>query len=406
MARSAESPVYGSKTGDASSPSEHRHPALRPPRGFTCRGDRRTVPLMTERPLVLKTHFLAGLLSVVVALVLPASARTQMTAYTGASVWDGTGAPVSTASLLVEDGVIRGIGPALAIPPGATVVPLDGLFLMPGLVNTHGHVSGRWATNGASTEEDRIREDLLLYARYGVTTVNSLGDGTAALRIAGEPHDGSAHARLSASGAVVASPDPLGARAQAAANAEGGASWLKVRVDDNLGASDPMPWDAVEAVFEVGQETGVPVATHLFYLEDARRLLEMGTGMVAHSVRDAQVDEGFAEALAASGSCYVPTLTREVSTFIYGSRPDFFDDPFFRRLARPEEVARLDDPELQERFRRDPTAERYRRALDQAMENLVSRPSSGSARGCGSGSAPTPGRPAASPDTSSTSSSR
>ena len=28
-----------------------------------------------------------------------------------------------------------------------------------------------------------------------------------------------------------------------------------------------------------------------------------------------------------SGVCYVPTLTREVSTFVYGERPDFFPYP-------------------------------------------------------------------------------
>ncbi|MEX2466833.1 MAG: amidohydrolase family protein [Gemmatimonadota bacterium] len=326
----------------------------------------------------MKTRSAAAMLSLGALLALGSTLEGQVVAYTDATVWDGTGAPSAVGvTVLVEDGMIRDIGPNLAVPASARTVSLEGRFVVPGFVNTHGHVSGRWAGGATDGEEARIREDLLLYARYGVTTVNSLGDGTAALVVAQSPMQGRTHARLLASGPVVTEREPASARARARANVEGGASWLKLRVDDNLGASEPMPWDAVEAVFDVGRETDVPVATHLFYLEDARRLVEMGTGLVAHSVRDTDVDAAFVSALAASRACYVPTLTREVSTFVYGERPDFFDDPFFRRFASAEEVARLEDPSTRTRFREDPTAAAYRRALDQAMENLATLQESG-----------------------------
>ena len=336
-----------------------------------------------------KTRCLAALLSLGLGLAPVGDVEAQVTAFTGASIWDGTGAAVTgEATLLVENGIIRMIGPSVSVPDDATIVSLDGAFVIPGLINTHGHVSGRWSTDDGATEEARIRADLLLYARYGVTTVNSLGDGSTALDLAREPHDGRVHARLSASGPVITERDPAGARARASASVQAGASWLKLRVDDNLGASDPMPWSAVEAVFDVGRATDVPVATHLFYLDDARRLLEMGTSMVAHSIRDADVDGDFIDALVRSGVCYVPTLTREVSTFVYGERPDFFADPFFQRLAMPEEVARLDDPAARARFREDPTAPAYRQALDQAMENLRVLQGAGARIGFGTDSGP------------------
>ena len=168
----------------------------------------------------------------------------------------------------------------------------------------------------------------------------------------------------------MADSEPSAARASALANVRAGARWLKLRVDDNLGTTNAMPWPAVEAVFEVGRAHDVPVATHLFYLADAKRLLALGSGMIAHSVRDTDVDRAFTDALLESGVCYVPTLTREVSTFVYGDRPDFFDDPFFQRFARAEEVRGLEASSAQARVRASPAAAGYRVALAQATANL------------------------------------
>jgi len=311
-------------------------------------------------------------LGCLITLAAPASADAQVVAFTGATVWDGTGASARPGStIVVERGRIADVGPDAAIPPGADVVSLTGKFVIPGLVNAHGHATGNWAPDPRAEDAERVREDLLLYARYGVTSVNSLGDGTAALAVARAQDPAPPHARLMAAGPVVIDREPAGARATARENVRHGAAWLKLRVDDNLGTSEPMPWNAVEAVFEVGRETGVPVATHLFYLDDARRLLDMGTGLVAHSVRDTRVDDGFARRLAESGICYVPTLTRELSTFVYADRPSFFDDPFFQRHALDDEVHRLEHPTTRARYRDNPTAEGYRVALERAVDNLV-----------------------------------
>jgi imidazolonepropionase-like amidohydrolase len=304
-------------------------------------------------------------------LVSCAPPDTDAVAYVGATIWDGTGsAPIANATMVVDGGRIIAISSDGSVPRGAEVVELTGKFIMPGLIDTHGHVSGRWAPQSVTDESDRIRGDLELFAKYGVTTVNSLGDGAAviAVRDAATPMDG--RARLLAAGAVIGAGDPAGARAAATANADAGVDWLKLRVDDNLGTGEKMPWDAVQAVLDVGRERGLPVATHLFYLEDAKRLLEMGTGMVAHSVRDTDVDDAFISALKESGVCYVPTLTRELSTFVYADRPDFFDDDFFTELADEQEVARVSAPAFMERMKESRAAAGYRVALAQALRNL------------------------------------
>ena len=69
---------------------------------------------------------------------------------------------------------------------------------------------------------------------------------------------------------------------------------------------------------------------------------------------------------------YVPTLTRDLSVFIYENEPEFFEDPFFLRGADvyATELALLKDPAQQEATRNDPRAQEIKIALDQAMRNL------------------------------------
>ena len=313
-------------------------------------------------------------LSTLTAVLLAAGSNleAQTTAYVGGSVWDGTGASIMrNVTMVVEDGRITAVSRSAEIPAGTEIVFLEGKVLIPGLINTHGHVSGLWAAEDVVDEQDRIRGDLELFAKYGVTTVNSLGDGLAVIEVRKSSSPLDPRARLLSAGAVIAGDTPEAARNQALANADAGADWLKLRVDDNLGSSRKMPWDAVQAVMDVGNERGLQVATHLFYLEDAKRLIDMGTGMIAHSVRDTDVDQEFIDSLLESGICYVPTLTREVSTYIYGTRPGFFDDEFFTEYANESEIERLSEPAYMERTLASASGAAYRVALVQAMENMV-----------------------------------
>jgi imidazolonepropionase-like amidohydrolase len=303
-------------------------------------------------------------------MVSSGSLDAQVVAYVGATVWDATGtAAIRDATMVVENGRITGIGTGGNVPSGAEIVMLDGKFIIPGLIDTHAHVSGLWAPEEVTGESERIRGDLEIFAKYGVTTVNSLGDDEAVIAVRDAASLTDARARLLVAGPVIGG-NATAARAAAIANAEAGVDWLKLRVDDNLGTGPKMSWDAVQAVLDVGEERGLRVATHLFYLEDAKRLLEMGTGMVAHSVRDTDVDEEFITALIESGVCYVPTLTREMSTFAYAERPGFLDNDFFIEFANASEVAKVSESAFMEAMRQSPAAAGYRIALGQALRNL------------------------------------
>ena len=205
-----------------------------------------------------------------------------------------------------------------------------------------------------------------------MTTVNSLGNEPAEAIAIRDAQDVPTldRARLYIAGPVIADDDPAAARASAEANVAMGVDWLKLRVDDGLGRGEKMPWESVQAVFDVAAENELPVATHIFYMDDAMRLVEMETSMIAHSVRDQAVTNEFIASLQNSGICYVPTLTREVSTFVYAEKPKFFDDPFFLLYADRDEMARVSDPGFMSAMAESEVAAGYREAWVQAMENL------------------------------------
>lgn len=297
---------------------------------------------------------------------------TDAVVYTGATIWDGTGAaPVANANLVVRDGRVVSLGTSEA-PAGAEIVDLAGRWVVPGFINAHGHASGRWAADEVQGDAARVEGDLALYARYGVTTVLSLGGMPPDAYAVRDAQDDATldRARLLLAGEIVFSQDPAEAAAMTQSNIDAGVDWIKLRVDDNLGTGEKMAWPAVEATMQVAAAANVPVATHLFYMDDAATLLGMGTGLVAHSVRDRRVTDEFVQTLLESGICYVPTLVREVSTFVYSERPAFFDDPFFLEAARQSQVDRVSDPEFMSRMAARPASAAYRKALVQAQENL------------------------------------
>ncbi len=307
----------------------------------------------------------------------PDAPGTGVTAFVGATIWDGTGAPpIRDAVLLVHNGRIMADAPSsrVRVPTGATVHDLSGYWIIPGLINAHGHVGqARGLESGASAHtRENILEQLLLSARYGVTTVVSLGEpGYEGVAVRDEQdHSGLDRARLFVAGVVMDPHTPEEAAGQVAERAAAGVDWAKIRVDDGLGQGEAMSPDAYRATIEAASTAGLPLTAHVVYLEDAKGLIRAGAEVLGHSVRDLPVDEELIALMRESGSCLHPTLTREVSTFVYASRPDFFDDPFFLRSADPDVLAALETPAVQARYT-GRAADWYRAQLPTAAANMV-----------------------------------
>ena len=303
---------------------------------------------------------LATALLVAVPVAVAAQGGTSKV-FTGATLIDGTGRPpIPNATIVVRDGRIVGAGMASEFMDlqGIPRIDLTGKTVIPGLINAHGHVNGP--------------ADLATYAAYGVTTVFSLGGEPASVFAARAAQNTPTlnHARVFVAGPVLAPDTPEEARTQVAGVVAQNVDIVKIRVDDNLGTTKKMTPEVYRAVIDEAHKRGKRVATHLFYLDDAKTLLDAGSDFVAHSVRDKDVDADFVAKIKARGVCYSPTLMREVSTFVYESTPDFFSDPLFLSHANREWMATAKDPARQRAMRTSTSAQRYKVALEMAKKNL------------------------------------
>ena len=261
----------------------------------------------------------------------------------------------------------------MAVPADAEQIDVTGRTIIPGLINAHGHVNNVRGLDQVDYTEEQVESQLALYARYGVTTVFSLGgDGPEGVIVRDRQRNDSEldHARFYLSGNIPTGPTPEEAVEQATAAAEMGADILKIRVDDNLGATAKMTPETYQAVINTAHDRNLRLAAHLYYLADAKGLLEAGADLLAHSVRDVEVDDELIALLRDSGVCYCPTLMREVSTYVYESRPEWFDDPFFTKEVDPAVITALESPERQESAQNSESAQTYKAQLDVAKRNL------------------------------------
>src|SRR5262245_50733904 len=168
-------------------------------------------PAMSPRPLAAVA--LSSLALWAVAQAPPKGALV----FVGARVLNGSGAPpIEGATLIVRDGRVEALGPGLSVPAGSERVDARGKTIIPGLINAHGHVG---ETRGLrSAPENYTRENVLaqlrLYARYGVTTVVSLGgDRDEGFELRSEQErPGLDRARLFVAGPVIASRTAAEAR--------------------------------------------------------------------------------------------------------------------------------------------------------------------------------------------------
>ena len=281
-------------------------------------------------------------------------------AFTRARVIDGTGkAAMENATIVVRDGRIVSVG-RVAVPPGAQRIDLAGKTVIPGLINAHGHVGSL--------------DQLALYARYGVTTVFSLG-GDREIELRDKTRAEQQTAGLTRARLFIGGPIPTARTAEAGRKAveelaAAKVDIVKMRIDDQLGRGQKMPAEAYTAVIEEAHKRGMRVAIHIVTLADAKAVLRLGADIIAHSVRDQEVDAEAIALMKKAGAFYVPTFLREVSTFVYGDKPAWLTDPFLTRDGNKAEMARAQEPAFQETMRNDASAKWYKEHLPVAMRNM------------------------------------
>ena len=320
---------------------------------------------------------LAGLIGCEQAAPPPAGEAPHSAAFFGATIIDGSGAdPIENGVLVVRDGKIEAVGPAEAIevPADAERIDVSGKTIIPGIIVTHGHVG---QTKGLESGPDNYTEANVLnqlgrYARYGVTTVVSLGGDLEPgfrLRDAQETSELD-RTRLYVAGSALAGQTAEEAVAMIDEKANAGVDFIKLRVDDNLGTIEKASPEFYQAAIQRAHERGLKVTSHLYYLEDAKGLLNADVDFVAHSIRDQEVDDELIGLMKERNVCLTPTLTREMVSFVYEDVPEFFEDPFFLKEADPEILEQLKAPERQQSVRDSKAAQTYKQALVVASKNV------------------------------------
>jgi imidazolonepropionase-like amidohydrolase len=326
---------------------------------------------------------------------------------------DGTGrAPVAQAAMILNNGRIEWVGSSakLKIPPSAQVIDLQGKYVMPGIVDLHVHLG---ATIGLEQKAEfftpeNVEKDLRTYASYGVTSVLSMGtDRDSIFKIrdqqrAGRPSETRVYTvgqgfvfkggycgleGVNQPVATVAEVEPAVA-AQAAKHVD----FIKLWMDDHLGTKKKMPYDMAQAIIESAHQHHLRVVAHIFYLQDAKQLVDYGVDGLAHSVRDKPVDQALIDDMKKHGTWQMAaTLSREGSMFVYGQTPPFANDAFFTRSVSADVVAKLKSPSYQAKIRSDPDFSMYPGFLRTAEQNLKTLADAGVPYGFGTDSGP-PGR--------------
>ena len=307
---------------------------------------------------------------------------------------DGTGRPaLDHASLVIQGGKITQVvnGRSAPKPEGAQVLNLSGKTVIPGLIGGHGHlglVAGT-AVSPSNYTGLNIMRQLVQYEDYGVTTVISLGMNKDILyKLRSEQEKGNEPgATVLTAGRGIGVPDgmppvkvgsdqlyrpatPEQARAAVREMATHSPDLIKVWVDDSMGKLPKMSPAVYSAVIDEAHRLNLRVAAHVFYLGDAKQLLQAGIDILAHSVRDQELDADTVSTLKSKGVYYIPTLQLEESFYVYADHPDWMSSPFFKNALSEPLGKELDSSSYKDKIAKDPATEAHHKAMQVAMANV------------------------------------
>ena len=324
------------------------------------------------RPL---TALVSTLLVLVGGSLQSAYAQDTAVVLTGARLFDGTGsAPIEQSTLVIRNGLIEAVGAAgsVTVPADAQRIDLSGKTILPGFVNAHGHLS---AGRSDLPVREKLIEQLRVYADYGVTTVvvlgSEAGDLEEAVRLRHEQDSGA----LDRARVYVAGPSlqrlqtEEEARSRVDTYADANVDIIKIHI---TGGPNDTPPPVYGALIDQAHQRGLRVAAHLYYLEDAHGLLDADVDVIAHSVRDQDVDAELIAKIQQQNVPYIATFTRDLAQFVYEATPEFFEDPFFLRHVdhyRPQ-MTMLTEPARQQETRNSEPRQAMKPALEQGMRNL------------------------------------
>jgi imidazolonepropionase-like amidohydrolase len=338
-------------------------------------------------------------------------------ALAGATLIDGRGgAPVAKANVILRDGKIDCAGPAsqCPLPEGIDVTDVSGMWVTPGLIDSHVHFSQTGWADGrpdaldvrAAHPYDQTEADLKAhperfgrsYLCSGVTSVFDVGGYPWTLRLHDRFEDDTRVPHVVAAGPLLSTLDHWlnlaaerqfivlkdadsarnGVRYLAAQGSKAVKVWYIVRPDLPVDASAP----AVTAAGEEARKNKLPLIVHATGLAEAKAALRAGANVLVHSVEDVAVDQEFIDLAKRNGTIVIPTLTvfdgyMRMFHGVIDRKAPAVDDPNGcvdrATLAKVAETATV-DPSLYPADRlagRQQRAERFTRVTRANLKTLV-----------------------------------
>jgi len=344
-----------------------------------------------------KLHFMktSACLTAMLLLLLNScttiSSSQPITVMKGITLIDGTGnEPVQNVSLVIKGDVIDAILPVgTALPENATITDYTGKFVIPALINGHCHVGLLKGDNGSPSNytRDNILRHLLKYEQYGISRVLCMGTDQ---EIIFPIRDSSQKGLLPGATIYTAGYGITGNNAPSAnlspkimqpKTVEEGIKdvdelallqpdFVKLWVDDFNGTTKKMDPEIYTAVIREAHRKGLRVAAHLYYLDDAKRLVNAGVDVIAHSIRDKEVDDELINAMKQKGVYYIPTLSLDDYNVVFADDPTWVNDPFFKNSLEPGVWERLTSAGYKQQLAKDPALAQKKAALAIAMRNV------------------------------------
>ena len=318
---------------------------------------------------------LPAIFSVITLLALLSSTRAQSPAtdqvvvLKDVRVIDGAGGPaIEHGAIVIQGDRIISVGPVDKVhwPKSAQVVEYRGKTVLPGLISDHSHVGQVDGTDTGPQNYNRsnILRQLRQYQVYGVTTVTALGlNGNLFYELQPQLHSGllpgsdlfgADHGigipngapptfnlpknqlyRVATTEQAVQAIDEMATRKP---------DLIKIWIDDFHGSLRvKMSPEVYGAAIQEAHKVGLRVAAHIYYLSDAKSLVNAGVDVIAHGVRDQPVDAEFISLMKTHHVWYIPTISLDESSYIYAEKPEWLNDQFLDHALQPALAAELRD---------------------------------------------------------------